>query len=128
MKGEIALNITCDVDASYNIHCYNDRVEVGTVFIDYKKELADNEAKIMCAESSFWGTDYQEVVAALEELGFTNIKAIPRYDIYFGITQAGSTASVTIGGSKEYKRGDGMFIVQTSFRPTYRGGASDGRA
>ena len=24
--------------------------------------------------------------------------------------------------------GDGMFIVQTSFRPTYRGGASDGRA
>ena len=24
--------------------------------------------------------------------------------------------------------GDGMFIVQTSFRPTYRGGAEDGRA
>ena len=24
--------------------------------------------------------------------------------------------------------GDSMLIVQTSFRPTYRGGASDGRA
>ena len=24
--------------------------------------------------------------------------------------------------------GDGMFIVQTSFRPAYRGGASDGRS
>lgn len=24
--------------------------------------------------------------------------------------------------------GDGMFIVQTSFRPTYRGGVEDGRA
>lgn len=41
-----------------------------------------------------------------------------------GVQKITSFGSVSDGNAC----GDGMFIVQTSFRPTYRGGASDGRA
>lgn len=118
VKGETTINVTCDVEASYKISCYKDRVDIDTTFIDYKNTSAENEAKTMCTESNYLGRNYQEVIVALEELGFTNIKAIPEYDIYFGITKAESTASVTINGSDNFKRGD-VFAKDSEIIITY---------
>lgn len=49
--------------------------------------------------------DYQDVKAALEQLGFTNIKTEPVYDIVWGITKSGSVKSVSIGGNSSFLTG-----------------------
>lgn len=49
--------------------------------------------------------DYQDVKAALEQLGFTNIKTEPVYDIVWGITKSGSVKSVSIGGNSSFMTG-----------------------
>lgn len=118
VKGETTIDVKSDVDASYKIYCYNDKVSVETEYLDAKNILGDNEAKIMYSETNFIGVNYKDVVAQLKELGFTNIKEISVYDIIFDITEPGSTKDVSIGGSHDYKRGD-VFIKDTEIIVTY---------
>lgn len=118
VKGQTKIVLESDVDVSYKISCYNDKVTVQTIYLDAKSEIADNEAKIMSSSTSFVGQNYKSVVSSLKELGFTNIKEIPIYDIIFGITASGSTKSVSIGGSKDYKRGD-VFLRDIDIVVTY---------
>lgn len=106
VKGQAIIDVKSDVDASYKISCSSDKVAVQTIFIDAKKDLAENESKIMSTERGFIGANYNNVVTSLKELGFTNIKEVPIYDIILGITKPGSTKSVSIGGTNSYKRGD----------------------
>src|SRR5690606_36968169 len=65
-----------------------------------------NEAKVKNSESNFIGTNYETVLAKLQEWGFTNIETKAVYDIVFGFTREGSTKSVTINGSSSFKSGD----------------------
>lgn len=106
VKGETTLDVTCDIESSYDIYCHSDKVNVTPNFIDYKNPLAENETKIMSSKWDFIGKDYQEVITILKELGFKNIKEVPQYDISLGITEVGSTANVTINGTDNFKRGD----------------------
>lgn len=69
-------------------------------------ELGENEAKVKNSESTFVGSQYQEVVDKLQEWGFTNIETVAVYDIFWGITKEGTTKSVTIDGSNNFKSGD----------------------
>lgn len=117
-KGEVTLDVTCDIDASYKISCYSDHVAVTPIFVDYKNPLAENETKVMGTASSYWGDNYEDVVAAFAKLGFTNIKTVPLYDIYWGITSAGATEDVTISGSGSFKRGD-IFLKDSEVVITY---------
>ncbi len=69
-------------------------------------ELGENEVKVKNSESTFVGTNYEEVVEKLQEWGFTNIETEAVYDIFWGITKEGTTKSVTIDGSSGFKSGD----------------------
>jgi uncharacterized repeat protein (TIGR02543 family) len=69
-------------------------------------ELGTNEVKVKNSESTFVGTNYEDVVEKLQGWGFTNIETEPVYDIIWGITPEGSTKSVSIDGSSDYKYGD----------------------
>lgn len=104
--GQATIDVKSDIDAAYKISCHSDKITVQTIYLDAKTTLVENEAKMMSSEIEFIGTNYSSVVASIKELGFTNIKEVPVYDIIFGITQPGSTKSVYIGGTNNYKRGD----------------------
>lgn len=106
VKGSVSLTVDCDIEASYKIECDSNKVSVREVFVDYKRTLADNEAKIMGTEYGFVGQNYKTVVKELSDLGFKNIKSVPQYDIIWGITETETVADVTIGGKDDYKRGD----------------------
>lgn len=106
VKGDVSLSVNCDIDASYEIWCFGNYIDVKEIFVDYKKALADDETKIMCTEYAFRDRNYMEVVRDLTELGFTNIKTVPVYDIIWGITETESTKQVTIDGRTDYKRGN----------------------
>ena len=106
VKGETTLDVDCNVDASYTIYCHSDYIKVEKNYVDYKRELAEGEVKTLSTNSSFIGDNYKEAISTFEEWGFTNIKAVPVYDIYFGITSEESVASVFIGGEKNFKYGD----------------------
>ncbi len=69
-------------------------------------KLGEDEIKVSNSESSFVGTNYENVVSKLQELGFTNIESVPVYDIVWGFTKSGTTKSVTINGKKNFKKGD----------------------
>ena len=69
-------------------------------------ELGENEVKVLNSESTFEGTNYEEVVEKLQKWGFTNIETEAVYDIVWGFTTPGSTKSVSIDGSNTFKYGD----------------------
>jgi hypothetical protein len=69
-------------------------------------ELGENEVKVLNSESTFEGTNYEEVVEKLQNWGFTNIETEAVYDIVWGFTTPGSTKSVSIDGSNTFKYGD----------------------
>lgn len=106
INGTVTLNVDCDLEASYKISCYNDKVTVETIYVDRLTELADNEIKIGVASSEYKYGNYDDVKAELETLGFTNIKSEVLYDIVFGITPNGEVESVSIAGQDDFKRGD----------------------
>ena len=100
------INIDSNMELSYRIHCYFNRIEVETLYIDRDKLLDDNQIKIDFDSSKFYGKNYKDVVSILSELGFTNIEEKPIYDIFFDITPAGEIGTVKIDDRVDYKRGD----------------------
>ena len=105
-SAEVVLQVDCDIDAAYRISCYSDSITVEEVFADYKRPLEDDEAKVDGDEKSFRGKNYSETIEELTKLGFTNITAVPVYDIYFDESSVEKTSSVTINGSTAYRKGD----------------------
>ena len=103
---DITLDISCDTEASYEISCYSDYLEVTELYIDQGDQLTANQVRLQFDSSEFIYMDYKEVEQTLKDYGFANIEAVPVYDIIFGITTPGETDNVTINGSDSYKRGD----------------------
>lgn len=68
-------------------------------------ELGDNKVKVLNSESTFVGKNYEEVVVKLQDWGFTNIETVAVYDIFWGITKPGTTKTVSIDGSRDFKSG-----------------------
>lgn len=106
VKGEVALTVDCDIDASYKISCYSDKISVDTIYVDRLIELDDGEVKLDVAESEYVYKDYEEVASALKTLGFTNIKYEILYDIVLGWTDEGEVESVSIDGRTDYTKGE----------------------
>lgn len=106
IRGEVELDVFCDVDASYKINCNSDSVSVNTIYVDNLTKLAEHEVKTLFDKYGFTNENYKDVVLILQEWGFTNIKEIPLYDIYWGWTEEESVETVTINGSDDYKKGD----------------------
>lgn len=69
-------------------------------------------------------TDYSKVEKELTDLGFTNIETVAQYDIFWGITERGEVASVSINGTTDYKSGD-KFEKDTPIIITYHMDISD---
>lgn len=104
--GKVDLTVASNLEASYKIFAHSDQVSVETIYVDQQYELAEDEVKIMGSMSSYKYRDYEVVEKELSDLGFTNIKTNPLYDIVFGWTDTGEVGSVTIDGKDGYKRGD----------------------
>lgn len=106
IKGETSVNADCDIDVEYKISCHGSQIDVETNYIDFKRDLPDDKAKVPCSNSEFIGKNYNDVINQFRELGFTDIKVIKEYDIIWGVTESGSVDYVTIAGGREYHRGD----------------------
>lgn len=106
MKGDVSLDVSSDLTAEYKISCYSDYVDVEEIYVDRDVVLAANEVKMTCDSHAYVSEPYEEVVQTLKEAGFSNIVEQPVYDIYFGFTEEGSVADVTIDGDIDYRRGD----------------------
>ena len=68
--------------------------------------LSPEEVQIPLSYIEYIGENYEEVVATLAALGFTNITAEPSYDIYFGLTEEKSIKSISISGNSSFQGGD----------------------
>ena len=106
VKGEIALNVDCDIEAEYRITCYSDKISVEKVYVDRLEELETGQVKVDVAASEYKYKNYKDVETALKKLGFTNIKYNILYDIIWGWTENGEVDSVSIAGKKDFTRGD----------------------
>lgn len=118
VKGEVSLTVDCDIEASYKISCYSDKVTVETLYVDRLTELAEGEVKLDVAASEYKYENYEDVTTALKTLGFTNIKYNVLYDIVFGWTDEGEVESVSIAGSSDFNRGD-VFTADAEVIITY---------
>lgn len=118
VKGEVSLTVDCDVDASYKISCYSDKVSVEELYVDRQTELAEGEVKLDASASDYNHKNYEEVTARLKALGFTNVKFEVLYDIVWGWTDDGEVDSVSIAGNKDFIRGD-VFASDVEIIITY---------
>lgn len=118
VKGEVTLTVDCDIEASYKIACYSDKVSVETLYVDRLTELADGEVKLDVAASEYKHKNYEDVAAALKTLGFTNIKYKVLYDIVLGWTDDGEVESVSIADKTDFNRGD-VFPADAEIVITY---------
>lgn len=118
VKGEVTLTVDCDIEASYKIACYSDKVFVETLYVDRLTELADGEVKLDVAASEYKHKNYEDVAAALKTLGFTNIKYKVLYDIVLGWTDDGEVESVSVADKTDFNRGD-VFPADAEIVITY---------
>lgn len=118
VKGEVTLTVDCDIEASYKIACFSDKVSVETLYVDRLTELADGEVKLDVAASEYKHKNYEDVAAALKMLGFTNIKYEVLYDIVLGWTDDGEVESVSIADKTDFNRGD-VFPADAEIVITY---------
>lgn len=105
VKGEVVLTIDCDIDASFKITCFSEKVSVETLYVDRLTTLAEGEVKMDVSVSDYEYQNYSVVEASLRSLGFTNIKYNILYDIIWGVTENGEVKSVSIGGNSSFTRG-----------------------
>lgn len=106
VNGSVKLDVTSDLEASYNIYCESDYINVKNNYIDYDVVLEEGQIKMMNGEDSYYGKQYKDVEAELVKMGFTNITTVPNYDIVYDITTPGSVKNVTIDGKDDYRRGN----------------------
>lgn len=104
--GSLELDIKGDVNAAVQISCQSDSILVKPLYIEKLGEVHEGEIMMPQAASSFQYEDYTEVQSTLESTGFINISTAPVYDIVWGWTGEGETASVSIDGNANFVRGD----------------------
>ena len=62
-------------------------------------QLGENEILLPAEFHSYYSKDYKELEKAFKDLGFTDVRLVPMYDIVWGITKEGSIEDVTIAGN-----------------------------
>lgn len=106
VKGEVSIDVTSNLEASYSISCKSDKIKVELDYIDYKTEIPEGKVKVTKSATDFYGENYENVVNELKEMGFSNIKSEPLYDIILGITEDGELDSIDIEGNKDFRKGE----------------------
>lgn len=105
VKGTTTIDVSSNMDISYKISCYSDKITVETIYIDREEILSNNEVKVLSSASDYNYKDYRDVITSLEAAGFTNVKVEPVYDIYFGIlVSEGELKAVTIDGKSSLEK------------------------
>ena len=115
---KVTLEVTGNVNISYKLNCYSDNITVQQEYIEKLDDVKDNQIMVTFNSNDFKYKNYEEVKKTFEDLGFTNIKTEPVYDIIWGITSEGELSEVTIAGNKEFSRGD-IFNNQDEVRIKY---------
>lgn len=106
VTGSLPLSVDGDIEAQYTLFCHSDEIKLDKDYEDHDTKLAEDEVKIPVAASSYKFENYTDVIAALEDLGFTNVVPSVMYDIFWGITDEGEVDSVSIDGNSRFSRGE----------------------
>ncbi len=106
VKGETMLEVSGDTNVSYKISCYSDKISVEVEYTENLGEVDENEVMMTSNASDYEYRNYKDVETELKQLGFKNITTKILYDIELGWTEEGETETVSVGGKKDFKRGD----------------------
>lgn len=106
VQGQAHIRVTSDMEVSYDIHCYVDRVDIKEDYKHEEEQLEANQVRMSCDINSLVNENYKDVVDLLQNFGFINITTIPVYDIHYGITLEETCADVTIDGDDSFRAGD----------------------
>ncbi len=106
IEESVSIQVSNDIDVSYEISCSSDYISLETEYLDNKIELAENQAKTPQSASEYKYENYVDVINSLTSAGFDNIKEEVLYDIIWGITPEGEVKSVSIAGDTNFTRGE----------------------
>lgn len=106
VDGSVELAITGETEASYQISCYSDKIDVKTIYVEDHGTVGANEVMAPMSASDCAYKNYAEIVTTFRNAGFTNIRENILYDIVWGWTENGEVDSVTVNGSSDFARGN----------------------
>ena len=104
-KGTVTFDIVANTIVTYQLSCGEDVISLKQTEYIELRELSETEARVSAAASELKYDNYKDVVDALTEAGFTNIKTNILYDIVWGWTSEGEVDSVSIAGNTDFKTG-----------------------
>ena len=104
-KGTVTFDIVANTIVAYQLSCGEDVISLKQTEYIELRELSETEARVPAAASELKYDNYKDVVDALTEAGFTNIKTNILYDIVWGWTSEGEVDSVSIAGNTDFKTG-----------------------
>lgn len=103
-NGTATIDICEDADITFNISCGGDDITIEQEYISMRP-LTENEVRMPVPYTDFLHEHYENISVKLSELGFTNIKTIALYDIYWGITDEGDVGEISINGVSDFLQG-----------------------
>ena len=107
VDGETTLDVSSNMEVSYKIYCFSDRVNIETLYVDREKNLSDGEIKMSVSAADFKYKKYNDIITALEVAGFTNIETEAIYDLTVGFLYSdGEMDKVSINGKSDFTKGD----------------------
>ena len=118
VNGQVEIDLTGDIEASYKIRCYDDKVEIETIYVENQGAVGENEAMVPIAASTCKFKDYKDIEKEFKDAGFTNIQTKILYDIVWGWTAEGEVEEVSVHARTDFNRGD-VFAKDTEIVITY---------
>ena len=108
VKGSVPISVTEDACITVTISCNTDEIDISQTEYESRRELDENEIRVLKSSEAYKGSDYQEVVAELERTGFANVTTECIRDITggWGSAKENSVKAVMIDGREDFGRSE----------------------
>ncbi|MBO4868846.1 MAG: hypothetical protein J5585_03960 [Clostridia bacterium] len=101
----VNIDVTCNIDAYYSVHCESDRLVVKPYKYDIKRDLESNEIRIDFNQSDLVSSDISDVLSKLKKMGCTNIVVSEKKDVEETSYSYHKVISITIDKRTDYADG-----------------------
>lgn len=106
ITGELIISVSGDTEASCDISCNSDCVEVENIEFDTVNQIGADEVELTHSVRYYLRRDYNECVRLLEKLGFTNVQTQMVTDTLWGATKPEQVTRITIDGNDDFEHGE----------------------
>lgn len=107
VNGNETFLVSDTMKISYQIHCYNNKIDMEKEYMESLSPLAEGQAKVPCSADEFKKQIYETALEELGNAGFTNIRGEEIQDLTDSwLSTDGQVEIVSIGGKTRFQKAE----------------------